>query len=289
MPTHTRNKPRTSTDKHVHRNLNLVTPLLQGKDVEQLQIALNALCDHYEFDWMHIKVDGEYGRRSARRAAFCMELIGVIQEQCDKARHTGHVSELNQRMLRNPEKRGADERRREENRKPKFRKLRHQHNEGLNAAVAAMLKHKGVNEQPAESNHGPYPIDKCQDWFGLSGVPWCGCCVGYFIESPAGADLGKTGTWWPHAAFIKGDALAGRNGLEDINPANVRLGDIITFFNGGDDHVTFARGNSHDGVIPTVEGNTSSATQDSDGGIIETKERSFSEVTCAARLNLALV
>jgi len=34
----------------------------------------------------------------------------------------------------------------------------------------------------------------------------------------------------------------------------------------------------------TVEGNTSSVTRNSDGGIVETKERSFGEVTCVARI-----
>lgn len=284
----TKTKARISNDPHVHRDLNLVTPMLEGKDVERLQQACNHLCDHYAFDWMHIVVDGQYGRRTARRAAFCMDLVGIHYDLVRKCRNTGHISLLNQRILRDPTKRGKDERVREENRKDKFRKLRQQHNEGLNAAVEFMLKHKGVNESPAGSNHGPFPIDACQQWYGISGVPWCGCAVGYSIEKYA---LGgqKTGTWWPHAAYIRGDAEAGRNGLEDINVSNVRLGDILTFFNGGDDHVTIARGSYHSGFVPTVEGNTSSAFRDSDGGIIETKDRAAGEVTCAARLNLALV
>ena len=283
-PTHTKNKPRTSTSAHVHRDLNLVTPLLPGPDVRELQEGCQALCDHYEFDWLGLKQDGEYGKRTARRAAFCMELIGIEQELCDRARKTGHISELNQRYLRNPEKRGKDERAREENRRPHFKKLRQEHRKGLNEAVEFMLKHKGVNEQPDSSNHGPFPIDECQAWFGLSGVPWCGCAVGYSIEKVAG--LGKTGTWWPHAAFIRADAEGGRNGLEDINPANATLGCIGTLFNGGDDHVVFVRGDVRNGVVPTVEGNTSSALQDADGGIIETKERPTGEFTCMARLTL---
>lgn len=288
-PTHTKNKPRTATSAHVHRNLNLVTPNLQGPDVRELQQACQHLCDHYEFDWLGLKVDGEYGRRTARRAAFCMELIGIEKDLCQKARTTGHISELNQRKLRDPQKHlDKGDRERQDNRRPKWRELRREHRKGLDAAVDAMLRYKGVNEEPSGSNHGPFPIDECQKWFGLAGVPWCGCCVGYFIESEHGVGLGKTGTWWPHAGYIRADAQAGRNGLEDINPIHATKGCIATFFNGGDDHVAFVRGDAHDGIIPTVEGNTSSALQDADGGIIETKERSIGEVTCVAQLTIAI-
>lgn len=282
--THTKNKPRTATSAHVHRQLNLVTPVLQGPDVRELQEACDALCAHYEFTWLSLKEDGEFGKRTARRAAFCMELIGIQEDLCNQTRKTGHISELSQQYLRNPEKRGKDERVREENRRPHFKKLRQKHTEGLGEAVQFMLDHKGVNESPANSNHGPFPIDACQDWFGLSGVPWCGCAVGYSIEKVAG--LGKTGTWWPHAGFIRADAESGRNGLEDINVSHATLGCIGTLFNGGDDHVAFVRGDVKNGLVPTVEGNTSSALQDADGGIIETKERPIGEFTCMARLAL---
>lgn len=279
----TATKPRTSHRSEVHRDLNLVTPLLQGPDVRVLQSALNGLTDHYEFDWHKIMVDAEYGKRSAREAAFCMELIGLEGELCKRARQTGHLSERTQHLLRNPEDRSAADRRREEERRPRFKKLRRDHKEGLEAAIQFMLKHKGVNEQPAESNRGPFPIDECQQYFGLAGVPWCGCLVGYSIEKIG--EVGKTGTWWPHAAFIRGDAEAGRNGLTDINPLHIVRGCPVTFFNGGNDHVTLALGSvASDGTFHTVEGNTSSAFRDSDGGIIEEKVRSIHEVTCATRL-----
>jgi hypothetical protein len=281
----TAHRPRTSTKSQVHRDLHLVSPVLRGPDVHVLQQQLNALCDHYEFDWHHILPDGEYGKRSAHQAAFCMELMGLEQELAKKARHSGYVSEHTQQILRNPEKRSADDRRREEERRPRFRELRKKHKEGLEAAIQFMLSKKGTNEQPADSNHGPNPIDECQAYFGLSGVPWCGCLVGYAIEKIGG--VGKTGTWWPHAAYIKGDAIAGRNGLIDINPAQIHRGCVVTFFNGDDDHVTLALGDVSGGVFHTVEGNTSSAFRDSDGGIVEEKVRSVNEVTCATHLTIA--
>jgi hypothetical protein len=154
----------------------------------------------------------------------------------------------------------------------------------MHAAVEWMISKVGVNENPPESNHGPYPIDACQEHFGLSGVPWCGCCAGYAIEVKG--EIGHTGTWWPYAGSIREDAIAGRNGLTDINPAHADIGCVATFFNGGDEHVVLIRAHTQGGTLFTVEGNTSSATRSSDGGIIEKKERSISEVTCVAHLTV---
>lgn len=285
-PTHTRNKPRTSTNKAVHRDLNLVTPVLMGKDVEELQQSLKGLTKHYNFDWLSLMVDGEYGKRSAKRAAFCMELIGIEDKFVKIARQTGHISQDNQRKLRNPTTRDKADRVREENRKARFQKLRKQHVESLPAAVDAMIKCVGTNEQPSDSNMGPFPITECQAWYGLDHQPWCGCCTGFFIEKVGNGGV-KTGTWWPFSGSIRVDAEAGHNGLEDINPAHAFKGCVATFFSGGDDHVGFVRDTSKNGILFTVEGNTSSAHQDSDGGIVEIKERSFSEVTCVATLDLA--
>lgn len=280
--TPTATKPRTSHNSEVHRDLHLVSPLLQGPDVKSLQQQLNHLCDHYEFDWHHVLEDGDYGRRTARQAGFVADLIGLEGGRVHAVKR-GRITQEIQHLLRNPDKRSAEDRAREDRRRPRFKKLRRDHKEGMQAAVDFMLKHVGVNEQPPESNHGPFPIDACQAYFGLSGVPWCGCIAGYAIEKIGGID---TGTWWPFSGSIHEDAIAGRNGLTDINPANADVGCIATFFSGGDDHVALIRAKSKGSTLFTVEGNTSSATRDSDGGIIETKERSFGELTCCARLTV---
>lgn len=275
--------PRTSSDPHVHRDLNLVSPLLKGSDVHELQRSLNALVDHYKFPWHKIRVDAEFGRRTARQSAFVANLIGLEGKLVEKAKR-GHLSKNTQHLLRNPQDRTAEDRVREERRRPAFKKLRKGHEEGMKAAVDWELKHVGVHEQPPESNHGPFPINECQAYFGLSGVPWCGCLAGYAIEKVGGID---TGTWWPYAGSIREDAIAGRNGLTDINPADADIGCVVTFFSGGDDHVGLIRAPSGGNTVYTVEGNTSSAKgRNSDGGIIETRERSFSEVTVVARLTV---
>lgn len=285
-----KDKPRTSHKTDVHRQLALVSPVLRGPDVKQLQLQLNHLADHYEFDWMKIQVDGQYGKRTARQAAFIGWCIGLVAEgRLDVIRHQGRITEEVQRILRNPEKhRSKADKEREDRRRPKMRKVRKQHKEGLADAVQFVLKHVGTKEQPDFSNLGPYPITQCQEWYGLSRVPWCGCLTGFAIENIA-LDGKKTGTWWPYSGSIRTDAEAGLNGLEDINPANAVLGNIATFFDGGDDHVGLVRDKSTVTMIQTGDGNTSSAHQSSDGGMIEIKDRPFDEVSCVARLNLALL
>jgi hypothetical protein len=278
-------KPRHATDKAVHRTLHLVSPVLEGPDVKELQESLNHLLAHYHFDWRVVTEDGEYGKRTAREAGFVADLIGLDDHIVTAAkRGAGHLSEQTQHILRNPTDRTKADRGREERRHTRFQKLRRDHKEGMAAAVKFMLDHVGVNEQPPESNRGPFPIDAAEEWFGLGAVPWCGCEAGYSIEKIGG--LGHTGTWWPYAGSIREDAIAGRNGLTDINPIHADIGVVFTFFSGGDDHVGLCRGKTVNGMIKSVEGNTSSLTHDSDGGIIETKERSLSEVTCAALLTV---
>jgi hypothetical protein len=281
-PTKHKASNRPATNKAVHRPLILVSPVLKGPDVRELQESLNGLASHYKFPWRQIREDGEFGKRTFRHARFVAWLIGLDVEHAIP--HFGVLNEQVQQLLRNPDKRSSSDRHREDERKPEREARRKKHAEGGPVlATKWMLDHVGVNEQPAESNHGPFPIDACQEHFGLSGVPWCGCCAGYACVVIGKADCP---TWWPYAGSIRGDAESGHNNLEDVNPANADIDCVATFFTSetGNDHVAKIRGKSRDGLLLTVEGNTSSATRDADGGIIETKERPFSEASCVARL-----
>jgi hypothetical protein len=279
--------PAIAEDKHVHRQLALTSPAMRGPDVRRLQFSLNDLADHYKFPWRKINTDGVLGRRTRELAHFGAWLIGLSEEgRLEVIRKQGRITEEVQSLLRNPESRSSSDRAREETRRPKMQKLRQQRNE-LEKGMEFMLSHKGVNEEPAGSNKGPFPINACQEWYGLLGVPWCGCAVGFSIEK-YGLGGEKTGTWWPHAETIRLDAERGQNGLIDVRPAQIMRFDVVTMWPGGsddDDHVTWATGDvDGNGNFPTVEGNTSSAFRSSDGGIIETKTHHISEVTCAARL-----
>lgn len=275
----TKDKPKQSHQSEVNRNLVLVSPLLRGPDVKSLQEQINHQVKHYGFDWHTIQEDGRYGRRTYREAKFVGWLIGL---EDGLIKHPGKLNEAIQVKIRNPEKRTDADRRRESDRKSKRHKMKQKHSEGVKAGTAFLRKYIGVNESPAESNRGPFPIDECQDFFGLAAVPWCGCLVGYVIKKICKI---ASDTWWPYAGSVRVDAQAGNNGLHDINPADATEGCVATFFNGGDDHVTWVVSSDPGrSILHTLEGNTSSATRDSDGGIIEAKERSFSEVSCVARV-----
>lgn len=274
-------KPRESSNTEVHRDLHLGSPLLTGPDVEALQGRLNHQCEHYDFPWRSIQEDGEYGRRTQRCTKFTAWLIGLSDERIEAiGTDAGRITEEVQRLLRDPGKRSSEDREREDSRKPKREQLHKAHDEGAEGAVEWALKQVGKNESPAESNRGP-GIDDWAAFFGLSAVPWCGCFAGYAVKK-----IGKANcdTWFPYAGSIRQDAVAGLNNLHDVNPADAEPGDIVTFFSGSDDHVALIRAKSKDGMVLTVEGNTSSATRDADGGIVETKERSFGEVSCVARI-----
>jgi len=274
-------KPRESTKTEVHRDLQLGSPMLIGPDVKELQERLNHHCDHYKFPWRRTRADGEYGKRTQRCAKFVAWLIGLGDDRIGAIDSpAGRVTEEVQRLLRDPKKRSPEDRQREDQRKGKREKLHKAHEEGAKAAVDWALKQVGKSESPPESNSGP-GIDEWVGFFDLGPVPWCGCFAGYAVKKIGKA---KSETWFPHAGNIRRDALAGLNNLHDVNPAEAQPGDIVTFFSGGDDHIGLVRAKSKDGKVLTVEGNTSSATRDADGGIVEAKERSFSEITCVARI-----
>lgn len=277
----TKDRPRVSHKSEVHRVLHITSPLLKGPDVKALQQQLNYQAKHYGFTWRQIQEDGQYGIRTWRQAKLVAWLMGLEDDSIPKR---GTLNKHVQTVLRNPEKRSDADRRREDERKPKRVKIKKQREQGAQAVTRFLMKHKGVNESPANSNHGPFPIDECQQFFGLAGVPWCGCLAGYAIIEVAD---NKTvdDIWWPYAGSIRVAAQSGSNGMHDINPANAFEGCVATFFNGGDDHVAWVYGvDVRRRVLLTLEGNTSSATRDADGGIIEAKERSFDEVSCVAAI-----
>jgi CHAP domain len=274
-------KPRQSTKPEVQRDLNLGSPCLEGPDVKALQDRLNHQCDHYKFHWRRTKEDGEYGPRTQRCAKFVAWLIGLNDDRIKAiGSNQGRITEEVQRLLRDPGKRSAEDREREDARKPKREKLHKAHEEGAKAAVEWAMKQVGKKEAPPGSNRGD-GIDEWEAFFGLGPVPWCGCFAGYAVKKIGKAN---TDTWFPFAGSIRQDAIAGNNNLHDVNPADAEPGDIVTFFSGGDDHIGLVRAKSKDGKVLTVEGNTSSATRDSDGGIVEAKERSFGEISCVARI-----
>jgi hypothetical protein len=270
-----------SSNAEVHRDLNLVTPMLMGPDVKALQERLNHHCEHYKFPWRRTMEDGEYGHRTQRTAKFVAWLIGLDDKRIEGiGSMSGHIGEELQRVLRDPDKRSEEDRKREDSRKAKREKLHKEHEEGPKAAVEWALKQVGTTEE-GETNEGP-KINEWEALFGLKGKPWCGIFVGYAVKHAGGANCD---TEFPGVRNIRMDAEAGNNNMHDINPAHAEPGDIATFYMGDqDEHVGLIRSKTSNGTIFTVEGNTSSKVHDSEGGTVEIKEHPVSDVDCMARI-----
>lgn len=272
-------RPRMSDKPEVHRDLRLVTPELSGADVKALQERLNHQCEHYRFPWRRISEDGEYGRRTQRCAKFVAWLIGLDEQHIDGiGSKSGHIGEAAQQVLRDPKKRSEQDRMREDSRKNKREMLHKAHEEGPKAAVEWALDQVGIKEKPENSNRGT-EVDKWSALFGLSGEPWCGIFVGYAVKH-----IGKANSnaWFPAVMRISNEAIAGVNNLRDIAPADAQPGDIATLY--GNTHVGLVRSKPKNGMVSTVEGNTSSMLHDADGGIVEAKEHPIGDVTTMVRV-----
>ncbi len=128
-----------------------------------------------------------------------------------------------------------------------------QANKGPDAAVRWALAQVGTVEQPNGSNWGP----KISDWIKASGysygVPWCQC----FVNAAAvkgGARQLKTG----YTPYV----LAGKDGYRRIHPGEATRGDFVFFkwpgvSNDSCDHVGILTGPPRNGLVQSVEGNTS--------------------------------
>lgn len=145
-------------------------------------------------------------------------------------------------------------------------------------AANLALADVGYTEDPPGSN-----LTKYGKRWGQDGVPWCGMAVA---------------SWWETAGFQVDRALAleidyvptllrlaelKRHGLFRVGANRVRKGDAVCFdFPGGEraDHVgLFVRWiNKKAGAFEAVEGNTSKAGSQSNGGAVLVKTRSTDQV-----------
>lgn len=168
-------------------------------------------------------------------------------------------------------------------RKKLTRKIRRKKNrdKGRDKALAYARKQIGTTEQPPGSNDGG-KVRKWWSWLGYTfPVPWCGCFAGFSgikkgkANIPAKLRLGYT-------PYIDADAKAGQNGLTDVGADGCKKGTYVVFHfgAGGAKHVGIATGPVRDGLITTIDGNTSSGTsgsQDNGGGVFE-RTRPISQV-----------
>jgi hypothetical protein len=263
----------------VHRTLRLSSPHLHGVDVRALQGRLNHELNHRRFPWRTVTVDGEYGPQSRNAAHMVGWLIGLSHRRL-KAIHAGRITQPVQHLLRNPEDRLPADRLRDSARRTAARKLRQAHNSGPQAAVGYIeeMARKDVHEV-GSTNTGPM-VDKWEAFFGIHGEPWCGCLAGYAAKVAGGS---KATTWFPYGPSIMADARAGRNGVFEVGFDNIQPGDVLVLWNG--EHIVTAAASPNGDQIRTGEGNTSPnpVGDQTNGGSVEMKVRSRSDVSCAAR------
>lgn len=261
------------TPKVVHRDLVLTSPPTKGPDVRALQTSLKKLLKTHNIFWLHIKIDGEYGYQTDHVAHYMAWVLGW------SATHKGHTNKPLQHMLRNPSSRNVVMKSRQEARKGKVQKQRHENSIGPKKAVEWALSQVGVHEEPAGSNSNAKNISKWEAYFGLGACYWCGVFAGYAVKKVGEAKVTGILTYGPD---IIADANAHKNGLITVSPTKAKPGDLVVYWGG--EHIELIRAVSKNGMVITVGGNTSAGDgSQSNGGCVALKERPFSDVTVVAR------
>lgn len=136
----------------------------------------------------------------------------------------------------------------------------------------------GTKESPINSNRTKYG-----EWFGLNGVAWCAIFVSWCYN--------KAGSALPEIGFKKGMAgcQTAVKWFKDygklIDADQLKVGDIVFFDWNGDkryDHVGIFNGwkDKENGIIYTIEGNTS-LTNQSNGGEVMSRKRSINNCVFA--------
>jgi hypothetical protein len=268
-------------DQAVHRDLTLTTPYTKGPDIEALQGAINARARELPFTDAKLDPDGEFGphtQGASFRVAFA---LGLSDAACSKIK-AGTIVQPTQQLIRDPSGLSAEDRQRRSARKPILKRRHEARKEGARAAVKWARSQIGVHEQPSGSNWG-HPV---QDWITFTGyggpVFWCGCFVAFAVVEKGGAEIPQR-IRLGLDTNINADAHAGANGFERAVSVNdAKPGDIATF---SFRHIALVAGPTKDGMIHTIDGNSSATNgSNNNGGEVAEHRRPVSQVTCVGRL-----
>lgn len=142
--------------------------------------------------------------------------------------------------------------------------------------LAIARSQRGVTESPSNSNRQRYGVA-----YGLNAVPWCALFV-WFCFKQLGVDLrtmiSSKLEWTPTFA-----AECARAGWPRIAPDAARAGDIVFFrFGSQIDHVGICTNDAPGGRIDTIDGNTSTKSENNGGAVLE-RSRSTSLVAAVYR------
>jgi hypothetical protein len=153
-------------------------------------------------------------------------------------------------------------------------------------AARYLLRFVGQTESPPGSNDSPFLARWRRDFPTLSwmrGQPWCGfACLAAWFHG-ANKKLPDGVVYTPN---IVNWARSGQ-GFRAVPATHAQAGDLVVFdFDGGGaDHVGLALGPAVGGLIPTVEGNTSSSNSgsQSNGGGVFKRSRPVGLIAVVAR------
>lgn len=286
-------RPADGNEKAVHRPLALSTPFMKGADVLALQEAVKGGLNHSKVDWLPLETDGEFGPQTIHAAAFYGWILGTTEASRRKLRKKGMLAEPIQEVLRNPEKRGDDYRKRAEERKARLKEMRKAHKRGPQAAVAYAKSMVGVTEDAGVENVGGDVMRKgkkggvtfWEDAWGFGACFWCLCFASYCVKFIGGAQISGNCC---HAGEIERMARARTNGWVAVPASEAKPGDIALYqFEGSSepDHGELVVGPLKNGMFSDVGGNTSpdsGGSQNNGGGVYE-KLRDPAILTCVAR------
>ncbi len=269
-------------DAAAHRDLMLTTPLTEGPDIRVLQRAIDARARELPYTDARLRKDGQFGPHTLRASGRVAFALGLAEDAC-AAIKAGTVSMLTQQLIRNPSRLSAEDRQRAADREPALKRRYEAQQEGARAAVRWARSKIGIHEKPRLSNWG-HPV---QDWIKFAGfdfaVKWCGCFVAFAVVKKGGANVPDRKRLALDTA-INADIDAGRNGFtRAVSVDNARRGDIATFdFH----HIALVAGPTRNGMIHTIDGNTSASDgTNNNGGEVAEHRRPVSEVTRVGRLH----
>ena len=138
--------------------------------------------------------------------------------------------------------------------------------------LAIARKELGTKESPANSNRTKYG-----KWYGLDGYPWCMMFVQWVFHQVGVSLPMKTASC---AALMNAAKRAGQWVTKDFRPGDV----VIYDFPGGapTDHTGIIERVTASGVV-AIEGNTSQAGSQSNGGEVCRKTRPYSQIVGVVR------
>jgi len=111
----------------------------------------------------------------------------------------------------------------------------------------------------APNRSGSPIVDECQAMYGLKGVPWCACFVGFAVaESGADAKYKAAAKTIIHPSTAEMVRRAKRKGWYTGHSRNTKPGD---FFIIDGKHVGLVNSLNNDGTFTTIEGNASDAVR----------------------------